>query len=213
MGLKDPAEGLAFVSNIFPLPESGISQEEDGDLSEYNGNTSFFGTTTSPTISGSEYAIACSTDGTSVYSEATFEGGEYNQFSMYVYPEQKTNNEVMLVDPSNGNVVLGIYFRSDAGIYYSGSNNDQGSISNSGSTRREDGVELVSGGNTSPEYYHIELKNIDWLDEVVDIAVDGAIVKTGEPFILSGVPSVLQINSNSGSSKNRGYIDKIDLGN
>jgi len=196
------------------IPDSGISQEEDGDLSEYVGDTSYFDTVPSPTISGSDHAISYSTDGVVRYVEASFSQGEYDTLSMHVYPED-ANNELMFVDSGTGNVVHGIYFRSNGvdinGIYYSGGA-ERGSITNGGSTSRDGGVELVSAGTVSSRYYHIELINIDYDAETLDIAVDGSTVVTDISFILSGVPDIFHINSNFGSSTTAGYVDKVDTG-
>lgn len=197
------------------ISSSGISQEEDGELSEYTGNSSYYKTVSSPTISGSDYAISYSTDSNDRYIEAEFERGKYNKFSLYVYPEN-VNSEVLFVDSSNGNVIFGIYFRdrnrNTAGIYYSGSDKTTGSIKNSGSVNRYDGTELVSSSNTSSKYYHIEIINIDWSNETVDIAVDGSTVVSDVSFILSGVPDIIQLSNNTGSSVTRSYVDKIDIG-
>lgn len=195
------------------ISSSGISQEEDGELSEYSGNTSYFSTTTSPTISGSDYSISYANNRNKQYIEATFQPSKYNKFSMFVYPEN-VNNEVMFVDSSNGKVVFGIYFRSD-GVHYSGSNYDNlGTISNGGSSSRLNGTELVSNSNVSSQYYHIELANIDWQNEELDIRVDESTVVSNEPFILSGLPDTIHLQSNSGYKmpNSGGYIDKIDIG-
>jgi hypothetical protein len=194
------------------IPNSGISQEEDGDLTEYAGDVSFFSATSSPTISGSDYAISFSTDGTPVYAETTFSEADYSQLSMYVYPED-ANNELLFVDSDNGNVVFGIYFRAEGyGIYYSGSDAGVGSVTNAGATSRDGGTELVASGDVVPQYYHIEFLNIDYQSETLDIAVEGSTVVTDEPFILSGTADTFQINSNYGSAVTRGYADKVDTG-
>lgn len=202
------------VTDPSTIPESGISQEEDGEISEYSGDTSFFSTTSSPTVNGSDYAISHSNNQNKQYIEATFQSIQYDKFSMFVYPEN-VNNEVMFVDSSNGNVVFGIYFRSD-GIYYSGSQYDNfGTISNGGSTSRSNGTELVSNSNILAQYYHIELVNINWQNEELDIRVDGSIVASNEPFILTGLPDIIHLQSNSGYKmpNTGGYVDKIDIGN
>jgi len=193
------------------IPDSGISQEEDGDLAEYSGDTSYYGATSSPTISGSDYAISYSNDQSPTYVEAPFEGGEYGEFSMYVYPED-VNNEVLLVDSDSGNVVFGVYHRSeDHGIFYSGANAELGSVTDGGSTSREGGTELVPPDVPS-EYYHVELTNIDWSAGTLDIAVDGSTVASDEAFIGSGVPDTIQLTSNSGinNPNSGGYVDKVD---
>lgn len=202
------------VVNSVIIPDSGISQEEDGDLSNYTGTTSYFTTTKNPTVSGSDYAISFSNStSNSEYVENTFDYGQVDKISMYLYPEDN-NNEVVFIDSSNGNVIFCIYFRSrdDTGIYYSAAKDSRGSIQNTGSNPRINGTTLVSGSNTNTRYYHIEIQNINWSDKTVDIAVDGSIVATDKSFILSGVPDILQLNSSYGGSSNRtgGYIDKID---
>lgn len=197
------------------ISDSGISQEEDGDLSEYVGDTSLFSTVTSPTISGSDYAINLGTDGTPSYIESSYTEGEYGTLSMYVYPEDQ-NNELLFVDADNGHVVFGVFFRANGantnGVYYSGSNETRGSVTDSGATARDGGTELVSASNVSSQFYHIEFLNIDYSAETLDIAVDGTTVVSGEPFILSGVPETLQLNGNFGSSQSLGFVDKVDTG-
>jgi hypothetical protein len=191
---------------------SGISQEEDGDLAEYTGQTSFFNVVNSPTISGSNFAISFGTDGTPTFVETSFQGGQYDKFSMHVHPVFDINDEVMLVDSNTGNVVFGIYFREDNGIFYSGSKQTEGSINNAGANSRTGGTQLLSSANTSPQYFQIEVLNIDYAAESLDIAVDGSTVVTGESFILSGVPDTLQLNENTGSNASGGFVDKIDIG-
>lgn len=197
------------------ISDSGISQEEDGELSEFSGDTSYYQTVKSPTVSGSDYAISYSTDSNDRYIEAPFDRGQYEQFSLYIYPEN-VNSEVLFVDSSNGNVIFGIYFRNrnqdPGGIYYSGSDDTTGAIVNSGSTLRSGGVNLVSQSNITSKYYHIEITNIDWENETVDINVDGSKVVSNKSFILSGVPDIIQLSNNQGSSYSRSYVDKIDLG-
>ncbi len=196
------------------IPDSAISQEEDGNLSEYTGTTSYFTAEESPTISGSDYSILFS-NGTdnSQYVENTFDY-DLHEISFYVYPENN-NNEVIFVDSSNGNVIFCIYFRDrdNAGIYYSSANRSNGSISNTGSAGSyTNGGELVSGSSVSAKYYHIEILNIDYNNETADIAVDGSVILSNENFILSGKPDILQLSSSFGASENRtgGYVDKID---
>jgi len=210
------SESEDLIVDVYSMPNSGISQEEDGNLSGYTGNSSYFSTTTSPTVNESEYAISFSNNQTEQYYEISYDSGKYNKFSMYLYPED-VNNEVVFADSSNGNAVFCLYFRTDSkGIYYCNPHKVLGTVSSQGSTGvRGNGVELVSGSSVSKRYYHIEFINIDWSAETLDISVDGTTVLTNQSFNLSGIPDVFQVNSNSGSGNPNtgGFVDKVDLGN
>jgi hypothetical protein len=197
--------------------DSTISQEEGGNLFEYAGDTGFYNVTTSPVVGGSEYAIQFGNDSTTKYIEAPFVGEQYRRYSLYVHPQNEYNNVVVFGDSINGNAVFAIYFREfnntgpDAGIYYTGADGEVGSVTNAGSDNRSNGTQLLSEANTDAQYHHIELVNIDWMNETVDVALDGSIIVTGAPFNLPGVPDFIQFTSNSGSGDNigTGYVDKI----
>mgnify|MGYP006277981741 CR=1 FL=1 len=196
--------------------DSTISQEEDGNLLEYTGDTEFYNITTSPTVSGSEYAIQFGNDSTLRYIEAAFTGEQYRRYSLYIHPQNEYNNAVVFGDSTNGNAVFAIYFREfnntgSAGIYYTGADGEKGSVTTTGSAFRSNGTQLLSEANTNAQYYHIELLNIDWENETVDIALDGSTIVTSAPFNLPGVPDFIQFTSNSGVVDNigTGYVDKI----
>lgn len=194
------------------IPASGISQEEDGDIQDWTGEPSYYGTVSSPTIDGSDYAISFSNDGDERYIDNSFESGEYERFSMHIYPEE-LNSEALLWDSSSSSVILGVYFNTSLGIHYAGANNATGDPFANPGPSRTNGTELVSDSNTSAQYYHIEFANIDWVNETCDILVDGAVEVADASFHNSGVPNQIRLTSNySSPGKTGGYIDKIDTG-
>lgn len=187
-----------------------ISKEEDGDLSEYTGDTGLFSIANSPTISGSNHSISFATDGSNSFIETTFLRQEYTNFTMHLFP-QGGNGEVIFVDSTNGNVVFCVYFSdgnaaSGNGLYFSGSDSVGGSIVNSGDNSRNFGTKLTGVSN---RYYKVEFFNIDYANQTLDISVDGTTQAVNEPFILPGVPDIFRPDMNRGFTSTVSFADNV----
>lgn len=188
-------------------PDSGISQEEDGDISEWQGDTSFYNVVNSPTVSGSSFAIEFTNDLTERVAHVTFDQNQHNLFQFSFQTASNINNSVTFYEETGAdNVPLFGVFGKDQ-VDYAGSKNQSGFFS---TAVGRGGPDLASGNGT---YFEIRFENIDYQNNILDVVVDGTTVLTDEPFFNGGVPNAVALTSNSSNNQSGGFVDKIDFGN
>lgn len=183
-----------------------LGGEEDGDASEWSGNTGFISATSSPTVSNSSYALQMYTNGKEQSVTKSIPGTSdynYNYFSFYIYMHDDGNNEFNMWDGGyGGNQVFGLYFRPrlTEGIYWSAEG------------VRDGGSKLIDENNVNyGQWYHIEYRNIDYANNELDIYINGDLKGTYGFIQSGGEPDTLYLSSNLGNYEYPTFsIDKIE---
>lgn len=202
-------ELIVEVIDTSTMTEIDISKEEDGDISEWNGNTGSFSVTESPVVSDSSHNIKLTTGGNAKNIDVSYEEKQYLEFNFYVYPKSNTNSEIVFWDGKTSSALFCVYFREDSGIFYSSPINQTNKLSKIGSLgQRASGVELQSESNTSKQFYNIKIRP-DYENETVNIVLDGSTVLSNQSFLESGTPNQCRLACNTGQSSANSYVDEI----
>ncbi|MCO8266635.1 Ig-like domain-containing protein [Haloferax sp. AB510] len=173
-----------------------FSDEEDGDVTEYTGDTSFLSAVSSPVADGS-YAVQMDTDGNRREASNTIPVSSADSYSFEFKNAQSslsTNNEILFTD--GGTVVWGFYFKLGEGIYWS----DAG--------ERTAG-ELIAGIDVTSNYHSISIKNIDTAANTVDIYLDGTYQDTYSFHNSGANPDAYTLASNAGQPENGLLVDRV----
>lgn len=198
------------VKDNSSIPDINISQEEDGNISEWSGNMNA-STTTSPTITGSSYSISTRTNGNEQYIKKDFEQARYVRFSFYLYPIAE-NNEIIFYNTNTSEPLFCIYTSQRKNGFHYSDPVDKASEGWSGDNlvggSRRSGKRIIS--SVSKKYYHVEVYP-NYTKKTCDVYVDGTNQLTDVTFSSeSGPANSCILNCNDYNNDNGTYVDKID---
>lgn len=175
---------------------SQFGDEEDGDLSEYTGNTGQL-SLQSGLVGGSQHSIQMDTGGTRDETQndipTSFE--EYSFSFTDVVGSLRSNNEILFTD--GGTVIWGFFFKeSEGGLYWSDA------------TERTNGQLITSLDETA--VHNVTIKNIDTTNDEVDIYVNGSFQGTYSFHNPGDSPDSYTLAANAGGGSQGFRVDTLN---
>lgn len=199
--------GIQVSNGVLKLAEGStltqISQENDGDLSEWTGDLSSYTTVTTPVVSNSSHSIEYSTDSSERVISKTFSSKQYTEYRFYIQSSD-TNDEIIFYDGNSDDAVLCIFFQQFS-LHISDPWASRYNVSNSTGGERGNGV-LLSSINEG-DWYEIVVTP-DWNNSNMTVTANGDTVTVN--MLSSGtVPDTIDLTCNVGSASTGGYVDEI----
>ena len=201
------SKGIKSLSTS--LPNVNILGEEEGDISQWNGDMDA-SVVSSPTVNDSDYAIELSTDSNKRYIQTEFKKLEYSSFSFYLYP-QGENSELIVYNKDTSDPIFCIYFSGNKDTINYSDPRDQDGNNFSGDnligSTWDSGYEI--GKDVSDSYQHIQVF-LDWREENCDVYLNGTEVLSNVTFSSStGAANACILTHNQYTSEVGGIVDNM----